>query len=91
MKVAVEGHTDPYGSDEYNQALSERRAGSVNDYLVKGGIAASRISTKGFGEQCLVLDDDHARPAKTKRAHSVNRRVEIWSVGNAGTSASCRQ
>jgi OmpA-OmpF porin, OOP family len=90
-KVAVEGHTDPYGSDEYNQGLSERRATTVVNYITRGGIDGSRISQKGFGEACLVLDDDHTRPAKSKREHGVNRRVEIWSVGNAGTSPNCRR
>jgi OOP family OmpA-OmpF porin len=47
-KVAVEGHTDPYGSDEYNQRLSERRASTVVNFLTTAGIAASRISQKGL-------------------------------------------
>ncbi len=90
-KVAVEGHTDPYGSDSYNQALSERRAGTVASYLTRAGIAASRISQKGFGEQCLVLDDNHDRPSKSRAEHRINRRVEIWSVGDKGAAASCRR
>ncbi|MEP7380835.1 MAG: OmpA family protein [Gemmatimonadota bacterium] len=90
-KVAVEGHTDPYGSDTYNLSLSERRATTVTAYLTRNGIDASRISQKGFGEQCLVLDDDHDHPTKSRQAHSVNRRVEIWSVGDKGVSANCRR
>lgn len=90
MNIAVEGHADPYGRDEYNQALSERRAKTVVDYLTAGGIGANRISSKGFGEQCLLLDDDHTTPARSKAEHRANRRVEIWSVGNAGVSAGCR-
>jgi hypothetical protein len=85
------GHTDPYGRDEYNQGLSERRAQTVVNYLTRGGVAASRISSKGFGEQCLILDDDHTRPTRSKAEHQVNRRVEIWSVGDGGTASSCRQ
>jgi outer membrane protein OmpA-like peptidoglycan-associated protein len=88
-RIAVEGHADPYGSDEYNQALSERRVRSVMQYLT-GGVDAGRISSKGFGEQCLLLDDDHERPRRTRSEHSVNRRVEIWSVGDQGVSATCR-
>ena len=87
VRVAVEGHTDPYGSDEYNQGLSERRTQAVVTYLTGRGIAADRIVQKGFGEQCLLLDDDHARPTRSQREHSVNRRVELWSVGDAGSSA----
>ncbi|HVM97112.1 MAG TPA: OmpA family protein, partial [Candidatus Acidoferrales bacterium] len=48
--VMVVGHTDSRGSDAYNQKLSERRAKSVRDYLVKKGVAASRLTTKGMGE-----------------------------------------
>ena len=90
LRVAVEGHTDPYGRAEYNQGLSERRAQAVVTYLTNGGIAGSRIVAKGFGEQCLVLDDDHNVPKLPKAQHRVNRRVEIWSVGDGGAAASCR-
>lgn len=89
-RIAVEGHADPYGSDEYNQALSERRVNSVMTFLTGGGVESGRISSRGFGEQCLILEDDHARPARTKAEHRVNRRVEIWSVGDQGAAAACR-
>jgi OOP family OmpA-OmpF porin len=90
LRVSVEGHTDPYGSDEYNQGLSERRAQAVVTYLTQGGVAADRIVQKGFGEQCLILDDDHARPTRSRTDHRVNRRVEVWSVGDVGAATSCR-
>ena len=70
LRIAVEGHTDPYGSDDYNQGLSERRAQAVVAYLTRSGIAADRIVQKGFGEQCLLLDDDHARPARSRSRSS---------------------
>jgi outer membrane protein OmpA-like peptidoglycan-associated protein len=90
LRVAVEGHTDPYGRAEYNQGLSERRARTVVAYLTSGGISSSRIVDKGFGEQCLVLEDDHNVPKLSKAQHRVNRRVEIWSVGDGGAAAACR-
>jgi outer membrane protein OmpA-like peptidoglycan-associated protein len=90
LRVSVEGHTDPYGSDEYNQGLSERRAQAVVTYLTRGGVAADRIVQKGFGEQCLILDDDHARPTRSQLDHRVDRRVEVWSVGDVGAATSCR-
>jgi OOP family OmpA-OmpF porin len=90
LRVAVEGHTDPYGRDAYNQNLSERRAATVLSYLTNGGIDGNRIANKGFGEQCLLLDDDHAKPKRSKAEHRVNRRVEIWSVGDGGAAPSCR-
>ncbi len=46
--IEVQGHTDPRGTDEYNMALSERRAGTVASYLEAQGIAASRVTTKGY-------------------------------------------
>lgn len=48
--VRVEGHTDFMGSEQYNQALSERRANVVANYLVNRGVASSKISAVGLGE-----------------------------------------
>lgn len=48
--VRVEGHTDFMGSEQYNQALSERRANVVANYLVGRGVASSKISAVGLGE-----------------------------------------
>jgi outer membrane protein OmpA-like peptidoglycan-associated protein len=90
LRIAVEGHADPYGRDEYNVSLSERRAQTVVSYLTRGGVAADRIAQKGFGEQCLILDDDHTSPTRSRAEHRTNRRVEVWSVGDGGTSSSCR-
>jgi outer membrane protein OmpA-like peptidoglycan-associated protein len=90
LRVAVEGHTDPYGRREYNQGLSERRAQTVMNYLTAGGVAPGRLASKGFGEECLVLADDNDVPKLSKNDHRVNRRVEIWSVGDGGAAASCR-
>ena len=56
-KVQIEGHTDKVGSDEYNQRLSERRAKSVEEYLVQHGVARSRLSAKGFGESKPIGTD----------------------------------
>ena len=50
-KIMVEGHADSRGSNEYNLALAERRAGAVRDYLVSLGIAADRITIVSKGEE----------------------------------------
>ena len=50
MDVRVEGHTDAIGSEEYNQALSVRRAEAVFRYLVNRGVAPERFTVEGFGE-----------------------------------------
>lgn len=51
MKIRIAGYASASGTEEYNQALSERRATAVKDYLVKeGGISSNRLSTIGYGE-----------------------------------------
>jgi OOP family OmpA-OmpF porin len=72
--LAVSGHTDSTGSAKLNQKLSVARAASVKAYLVKKGVAADRISTKGEASARPVADN------KTKAGRALNRRVEITSV-----------
>ena len=50
VTIELGAHTDRKGNEEYNMALSERRAQSVIDYLISAGIAADRLSPKGYGE-----------------------------------------
>jgi outer membrane protein OmpA-like peptidoglycan-associated protein len=71
IRVSVEGHTDARGSDAYNQKLSERRADAVADYLARGGIARSRLSTEGFGESKPVASN------MNEDGRAQNRRVEL--------------
>jgi outer membrane protein OmpA-like peptidoglycan-associated protein len=71
LTVRVEGHTDSVGSDSYNQALSEKRAGAVKAYLVSEGISSSRIESRGYGETQPVADNESAI------GRAKNRRVEI--------------
>ncbi len=70
-KVEVGGYTDSRGSDAYNQKLSERRADRVRAYLAEKGIAADRMSIKGYGESQPVGDN------ATEAGRYSNRRVEI--------------
>jgi outer membrane protein OmpA-like peptidoglycan-associated protein len=70
-KFNIEGHTDSTGSETNNQKLSESRASSVKDYLVKNGIEAGRLSSKGYGES-KPIDSN-----KTRAGRANNRRVEI--------------
>ncbi|MEO5731812.1 MAG: OmpA family protein, partial [Byssovorax sp.] len=69
--VSIEGHTDNQGKDEYNQKLSEDRARSVMNYLVNKGIAASRLTSSGFGMTKPLLSND------TEAGQQRNRRVEF--------------
>ena len=50
VTIELAAHTDMKGADSYNLRLSERRAQSVVDYLIKGGIKADRLTPKGYGE-----------------------------------------
>jgi len=58
MRIELGGHTDNVGRAEANQTLSEQRAKAVYDYLVKKGVAAGRLSYKGYGQSQPVADND---------------------------------
>lgn len=58
MRIELGGHTDNVGRAETNQTLSEQRAKAVYDYLVKKGVAAERLSYKGYGQSQPVADND---------------------------------
>ncbi len=79
-QIAVEGHTDSLGTDAYNQRLSEQRAEAVRTALVAGGVDATKISARGFGESQPVADNGNAA------GRQQNRRVEVVVLG-AGTVA----
>ena len=65
QSVRVEGNTDFMGSDKYNQALSERRANTVANYLVQQGVPADRVSAVGLGEsQAKMTEQCQAEVAK---------------------------
>lgn len=74
--VAVEGHTDDTGSNEYNQKLSEKRARNVSIYLMEKNVLGGRISSEGYGEERPVV----ANTSSVNRA--LNRRVEISIYAN---------
>jgi peptidoglycan-associated lipoprotein len=70
LRVTIEGHCDSIGTNEYNQALGERRANSVRDYLVSRGIAANRLDTISYGEERPIADNSTAEGrAMNRRAH----------------------
>ena len=71
MNVVVEGHTDSVGSDAYNMKLSQRRADTVREHMIKAGISGSRIKTEAFGETKPIASN------KTAEGRAQNRRVEI--------------
>ena len=71
-KVTVEGHADSRGTNEYNFALSERRAASVRDYLVSLGVSASRIAIVSKGEeQPTCVEETEGCWERNRRGHFV--------------------
>jgi len=82
LHVAIEGHTDSIGSDDYNQQLSERRAQAVRDYFVQQGINSAAVEARGYGKTEPIATND------TSEGRQQNRRVELILSGDAiGTDA----
>lgn len=69
--ISIEGHTDERGPEEYNMALSQKRAESVRAFLIGAGVDPNRLRAIGYGETRLLNTDG------TDAAHAMNRRVEF--------------
>ncbi len=80
--LSIEGHTDNVGSDAVNDRLSKDRARSCLDYLVKKGVAASRLTSEGFGKNKPLESND------TAAGRSKNRRTEFHIRGQSATPGS---
>ena len=74
--ILIEGHTDSAGPDDYNMNLSKQRAESVTNYLIGRGIAASRFTTKWYGENQPKADN------ATAEGKAQNRRVELGIIAS---------
>ena len=76
--ATVEGHTDGKGAADYNQKLSDRRANSVKDWLVKqGGVGAARLSALGYGMTRPVASNTKPNGTDDPDGRQKNRRVDI--------------
>ncbi|WPB73836.1 kelch repeat-containing protein [Archangium violaceum] len=71
VSLRIEGHTDDSGQEQLNRTLSEDRAKAVRAYLMKRGIAGSRLEARGYGPSRPVATND------TPEGRSANRRVEF--------------
>jgi outer membrane protein OmpA-like peptidoglycan-associated protein len=76
LKLGVEGNTDSVGGDDYNQKLSEDRAGSVRDFLVKQGVPTASLTARGYGKMQPTASND------TAEGRQQNRRVELVVSGD---------
>ena len=82
--VIAVGHADRIGSAAYNQKLSEKRAASVKDYLVKKGIPANRVYTEGKGSKQPVTKPNQCKGPKSAKVIAClqpDRRVDIEIIG----------
>ncbi|OQX96469.1 MAG: hypothetical protein B6I24_11355 [Bacteroidetes bacterium 4572_128] len=70
IRIEISGHTDNVGSLSYNEKLSNDRAKSVVNYLIKNGISKSRLEFKGYAYEQAIADNN------TKEGRQLNRRVE---------------
>jgi OOP family OmpA-OmpF porin len=71
VNIEISGHTDGDGEDAFNQALSEKRAQAVADYLVKAGLPADRFTAVGYGSTQPVAPND------TDEGKAQNRRIDF--------------
>ncbi len=76
IKLELGSHTDVFGTNAYNQRLSQQRAESAVNYILSRGISPDRITAKGYGETQLLIPN-----AKTPEEHQLNRRTEFKVVG----------
>jgi len=76
LEVEISGHTDNTGSAKSNQTLSQARAQAVVTYLTQKGIAASRMTAKGYGQDAPIASND------TADGRQQNRRTEFEITGN---------
>ncbi|PCI93722.1 MAG: hypothetical protein COB15_15890 [Flavobacteriales bacterium] len=77
IKVEISSHTDSKGTDTYNQRLSQRRAQSVIDYLIKKGITKSRLVASGYGEAKPVAPNELPNGDDNPDGRQQNRRTEF--------------
>lgn len=79
--VRIVGYTDRLGGEAYNQALSQRRAQTVKDYLVARGVPGDRVTAEGLGKAAPLKDCQEGSRAQLIACLAPNRRVEIWIDG----------
>ena len=89
MNIDIRSHTDCRGPADYNEKLSDRRAKSTRQYLIDNGIAAERLTAKGYGESQLVNDcgcEPTNESSCSEEEHQLNRRSEFIITSINGKS-----
>jgi outer membrane protein OmpA-like peptidoglycan-associated protein len=77
MNIKIIGHTDEFGTDTYNNTLSERRAKSIFDFLESNGISGNRMSMEAMGESQILFQ------SRSIKDNVKNRRVRFVVGGYA--------
>ena len=77
LTLGINGHADERGSDEYNLALSKRRAAEARRFLVEQGIEGARLETVGYGEEQPI------DRTSSEAAYAMNRRADFRVTGGA--------
>lgn len=76
MTIAIRSHTDSRQTHRYNLQLSDKRAKSTMNYMIKNGIKRSRLTAKGYGESQLINGCSDGVPC-SEAEHKQNRRSEF--------------
>jgi len=77
LQIEINAHTDSKGEEDYNQKLSDARAASVVNYLVKKGVNKTRLSSKGYGETQPIAENTNADGTDNPEGRQQNRRTEF--------------
>lgn len=80
--VEISSHTDNKGKDAYNKKLSQKRAESVVNYLIKKGIDPKRLYAKGYGEEKPIAPNENPDGSDNPEGREMNRRTEFKIIGS---------
>lgn len=84
VKVEIQGHTDSKGKKSFNKKLSQNRAESVRNYLVKKGINPNRVKAVGYGENQPIAKNTNSDGSDNKEGRALNRRIELKILSKDG-------
>ncbi len=80
--VEISAHTDAKGNDDYNMKLSQKRAESVVEYLIRKGIDKKRLQAKGYGETQPIAPNKLPNGKDNPDGRALNRRTEFKVIGS---------
>lgn len=84
VKVEIQGHTDSKGLKSFNKKLSQKRAESVRNYLLKKGISKVRVTAVGYGENQPIAKNTNPDGSDNEEGRALNRRIELKILSKEG-------